>query len=151
MPLEMNGRLDRRKKRGTFQKLGFKQKIGLIVIAVVILLDTILPALIRRVRFRINRGYPVMTPGSTTTVLSGGMISVFAIALVVLIVLIALLLAVSRRKKRGFSGRNDDDLMHADHYRRTEREHPHYSADPCAYSERHSWRKSQLYGDPWED
>ena len=49
-----------------------------------------------------------------------------------------------RPKKR------DDDLMHLDHYRRTKRERTNYSADPCAYSERYSWRKSQSYDDPWD-
>ncbi len=45
---------------------------------------------------------------------------------------------------------SEEDLMHLDHYRRTNRERTHHSADPCAYSERYSWRKSQAYDDPWD-
>lgn len=43
------------------------------------------------------------------------------------------------------------EMMHRDHYRR-ERRPLRYSADPCAYSENYSWRRSKnpAYDDPWD-
>lgn len=137
MPLSpKNRRADGKKK---------PQTVGLIVVIALILLETVLPALIRWVRYGL-----VYLPSATVGVTVGGALSVFAAALAVIGVTVILLLAVSRRKKRGSFRRDDDELMHDDHYHRTEHEYPHYSADPCSYSEHYSRRRSRCYDDPWD-
>lgn len=120
------------------------QTVGLIIVLAVILLDTVLPALLSWVRYGFHR-VPVMRPGASVTTAGGGLLTVLVVILLVLGAAVGVLFALSRRKRRG-----GDEIMHEEHYHRTEREHPHYSADPCAYSERYSRRRSQSYDDPWD-
>lgn len=134
--------LDRRRRNGGERKKA--QAVGLIVVFAVILLETVLPALFSWVRYRIHR-VPVMAPGASVTTAGGGMLTVLAVILLVLGAAVGVLFAMSRRKRRG-----GDEVMHEDHYHRAERAHTHYSADPCAYSERYSRRRSQSYDDPWD-
>ena len=126
--------------RGTVDPKKTKQA-GAIIVAAVALIKVVLPILTRTVR----RGL-------------GAMPSLFTVWIIVLAVigvagLIAGLAAGKIKKKHApwsFGKDSDDEMMHTDHYRRTERKRSRYSADPCAYSERHSWRKSQTYDDPWD-
>lgn len=136
MPLNWIGRSDGERRKA--------QTVGLIIVFAVILLDTVLPALLSRIRYGLHR-VPVMAPGASVTTAGGGLLTVLAVVLLVLGAAVGVLLALSRRKRRG-----GDEVMHEDHYQRAGREHPHYSADPCAYSERYSRRKSQSYDDPWD-
>lgn len=132
--------LNRRDRGGERKKA---QTVGLAIVLVVILLETVLPALIDRVRYGIRR-VPEMELGASVTTTGGGMLAVLVVILLGLGIAVGVLFALSRRKRRG------GEMMHDDHYRRTGREHPHYSADPCAYSEGHSRRKSRRYDDPWD-
>ncbi|MGM9661554.1 MAG: hypothetical protein ACI3WR_00485 [Oscillospiraceae bacterium] len=70
--------------------------------------------------------------------------------LVVVAVLAVVLCAAAAVRRAGKKRRTTGEEMHADHYRRTRQERPRGSADPCAYSEHHSWKKSQDYDDPWD-
>lgn len=132
--------LNRRDRGGERKKA---QMVGLAIVLVVILLETVLPALIGWVRYGIHR-VPVMEPGASVTTTGGGMLAVLVVILLGLGIAVGVLFALSRRKRRG------GEVMHDDHYRRAGREHPHYSADPCAYSEGYSRRKSRRYDDPWD-
>ena len=88
---------------------------------------------------------------------SGGVSRLFIVPLLLAVVLCAVGAVLGAAKKRktdgaewsGFRQKTGEE-MHADHYRRTRRERPRGSADPCAYSEHHSWQKSQAYDDPWD-
>lgn len=117
------------------------KKIVVVLVAVVALMNTVLPFLVNSVR----RGFGMLPP-----VFSVGVI---VLAVIVIVGLVAGFAAGKTRKKHApwnFAKDSDSELMHMDHYRRTKREQTHYSADPCAYSERYSWRKSQAYDDPWD-
>lgn len=137
MPLDRRGRSSGGERRKA-------QTVGLLIVFAVILLETVLPALIGWVRYSIHR-VPVMAPDTTVTTTGGGMLTVLAVILLGLGAAVGVLFALSRRKRR-----SGDEVMHEDHYRRTGREHSHDSADPCAYSEGHSRRKSSRYDDPWD-
>ena len=115
------------------------KKIGAIVVAVIAVVNGLLPFLADMMR----RGHRI-----TPSVAKAGVV-VLAVIVVGLVVGLA---AGKRRKKHAPWSfvKDSDDMMHLDHYRRTERQRTHYSADPCAYSERHSWRRSQTYDDPWD-
>lgn len=136
MPLDRRGRSSGGERKKA-------QTVGLLIVFAVILLETVLPALIGWVRYGIHR-VPEMASGASVTTTGGGMLVVLVVILLGLGVAVGVLFALSRRKRRG------DEVMHEDHYRRTGREHSHYSADPCAYSEGHSRRKSRRYDDPWD-
>lgn len=136
MPLNRRGRNGEERKKA--------QTVGLIIVFAAILLETVLPALLSWVRYCVYR-VPEMVPGASVTTTGGGMLAVLVVILLIMGAAIGVLLALSRRKRSG-----GDEVMHEDHYHRAEREYTHYSADPCAYSERHSRRKSQSYDDPWD-
>lgn len=136
MPRNRRGRNGEERKKA--------QTVGFLIVFAVILMDTVLPALLRWVRSRVHR-VPEMTPGAFVTTTGGGMLAVLVVILLIMGAAVGVLLALSRRKRRG-----GDEVMHEDHYHRAGREHPHYSADPCAYSERYSRRKSRSYDDPWD-
>ncbi len=117
------------------------KQLGAVVVAVIAAAKLVLPILARTVR----RGIGMMPSVFTALIV--------VLALIVIVGLAAGFAAGKVKKKHApwnFAKDSDADLMHADHYRRTERQRTHYSADPCAYSERHSRRKSQAYDDPWD-
>ena len=135
MPLSRERRAD---GRNTDLKT---KKIGAIVVAVIALANTVLPVLVNYVR----RGLGMMP--SVFTVI------VIVLALIVVVGLVAGVAAGKVKKKHApwsAAVDSDGDMMHLDHYRRVKRQRTHYSADPCAYSELYSWRKSQAYDDPWD-
>lgn len=136
MPLDRRGRSSGERRKA--------QTVGLAVVFAMILLETVLPALLSRIRYAFHR-IPVMEPGASVAAAGGGLLTVLAVILLGVAAAVGVLLALSRRKRPG-----GDEVMHEDHYRRTEREHAHYSADPCAYSERYSRRRSRRYDDPWD-